>query len=159
MTENRLYPDRPFLAASVAVFRDGRVLLAKRTKAPSDALFSLPGGLVECGETLQEAALRELREEVGVHAEIVGFAGHVEVIEQDADARVRRHFVVSAFAALWREGEPVIGPEAGEVLFVRPDEIRQLQTTPGLLGIVSRAAELVGGWAAGSEPPDGQASR
>ncbi len=159
MTENRLYPDRPFLAASVAVFRDGRVLLATRTKAPSDTLFSLPGGLVECGETLQDAALRELREEVGVEAEIVGFAGHVEVIEHDADARVRRHFVVSAFAALWLAGEPVIGPEAGEIIFVRPDEISGLQTTPGLLGIVSRAAELVGARAVTPETPRGQAAR
>ena len=142
VSESRLYPSRPFLAASVAVFRDGRVLLAMRTKPPSPALFSLPGGLVENGETLEEAALRELREEVGVEADIVGFAGHVEVIERDDEARVRSHFVVNAFAAHWRAGEPMPGPEAGQVLFASPRDIPEMRTTPGLLGIVQRAAEL-----------------
>jgi 8-oxo-dGTP diphosphatase len=80
---SRLYPERPILAASVAVFRDGRVLLAARTAPPYDQVFSLPGGLVEPGESLEQAALRELTEETGVTAGIVGFAGHVEIIERD----------------------------------------------------------------------------
>ncbi|MFO1148750.1 MAG: NUDIX hydrolase [Alsobacter sp.] len=143
--ESRAYPSRPFIAASVAVFRDGKVLLAARTKPPSPALFSLPGGLVEVGETLEQAALRELMEEVGVDAEILGFAGHVEVIERDADARVRSHFVVNAFAARWLAGEPVVGPEAAEVRFVAPFEAGALATTPGLLRILDRAASIVGG--------------
>jgi ADP-ribose pyrophosphatase YjhB (NUDIX family) len=142
---SRLYPVRPYLAASVAVFRDGQVLLATRTKPPLPALFSLPGGLVETGETLEEAALRELREEVGVEADIVGFAGHVEVIERDDGQRVRSHFVVNAFAAVWRAGEPAAGPEAGEVCFVHPTRLDELRTTPGLAGIVAKAAELVVG--------------
>jgi 8-oxo-dGTP diphosphatase len=141
--ESRLYPTRPFLAASVAVFRDGRVLLATRTKPPSPALFSLPGGLVEPGETLEQAALRELREEVGVEAEIVGFAGHVEVIERDRDQRIRSHFVVNAFAARWTAGEATAGPEAGEVVYIAPGEVSLLATTPGLAGIVARAARLL----------------
>ena len=73
MTDARLYPPRPILAASVAVFRHGKVLLASRTAPPAQNLFSLPGGLVEVGEGLAEAALRELMEEVGVTARIVGF--------------------------------------------------------------------------------------
>lgn len=145
MSESRLYPSRPFLAASVALFRDGLVLLATRTKPPSPALFSLPGGLVEPGETLQEAALRELHEEVGVTAEILGFAGHVEVIERDDEERVRSHFVVSAFAARWLAGEPRTGPEAGEIRFVAPDEVGGLATTPGLAAIVDRAAAILAG--------------
>src|SRR5690606_7784570 len=70
MPEDRRYPARPFLAASVATFRDGRVLIATRARPPMEACWSLPGGLVEPGESLREAALRELREEVGVEAEI-----------------------------------------------------------------------------------------
>src|SRR5690349_20363447 len=108
--DDRLYPARPIMAASVAVFREGLVLLATRTKPPAADVWSLPGGLVEPGETLREAALRELAEEVGVTAEILGFAGHVEVIERDPEGRVRTHFVVNAFAGRWLAGEPTPGP-------------------------------------------------
>ncbi|MHB2169645.1 NUDIX hydrolase [Alsobacter sp. R-9] len=141
--DGRLYPPRPILAASVAVFRDGRVLVASRTKPPADAMFSLPGGVVEIGETLSQAALRELDEEVGVQAEIVGFAGHVEVIERDEAGHVRRHFVVNAFAGRWLAGEPRTGPEAGAVLFIPPAELGRLKTTPGLSGIIERARRVI----------------
>jgi ADP-ribose pyrophosphatase YjhB (NUDIX family) len=139
---NRLYPDRPFLAASVAVFREGYVLLASRTKPPADLLFSLPGGLVEPGETLAEAALRELAEEVGVEASIVGFNDHVEIIERDDVDRVRHHFVVASFVARWVAGEPTTGPEAGHVLWVLPEALGALATTPGLARIVANAKRL-----------------
>ena len=138
--DTRLYPPRPILAASVAVFSDdGRVLVASRTKPPGPDVFSLPGGVVEIGETLEEAALRELDEEVGVRARILGFAGHVEVIERDDAGAVRRHFVVSAFCGTWVDGEPTTGPESAEVRFIDPGEIGTLKTTPGLAGIVARA--------------------
>jgi ADP-ribose pyrophosphatase YjhB (NUDIX family) len=145
VSDGRSYPSRPILAASVAVFRDGKVLLAARTKPPGPALFSLPGGLVEVGETLQEAALRELDEEVAVRAEIVGFAGHVEVIQRDSSGAVERHFVVNAFAARWISGEPQTGPEAQAVLFADPEQLGSLNTTPGLGPIVRRARDLVEG--------------
>lgn len=141
MSADRLYPARPILAASVAVLRAGRVLLAGRGRPPLEGLYSLPGGLVEPGETLVEAALRELREEVGVEAEILGFVAPVEIIERDGRG-VRRHFVVCAHAARWLSGEPQTGPEAIDVRWVREDEIAALPTTPGLAGILRRAFEL-----------------
>ena len=57
---DRLYPARPIIAASIAVFRDGKVLLAARKETAANPVYSLPGGLVEIGETLRQAALREL---------------------------------------------------------------------------------------------------
>lgn len=72
-------------------------------------------------------------------ARILGFAGHVEVIERDEAGAVRRHFVVNAFCGTWIDGEPSTGPEAAEVRFVTLDELAGLRTTPGLAGIVSRA--------------------
>lgn len=117
---DRLYPARPVLAASVAVFRDGRVLLAQRGRAPLVGLWSLPGGGVELGETLEDAALRELREEVGVEAEIIGFNRHVEAIERDGEGRVRAHFVIASFVARWVAGEPRTGDEAAAVAWVDP---------------------------------------
>ena len=77
---DRLFPARPILAVSAAVFRDGRVLIVRRARAPLIGHFSLPGGVVEIGETLAEAVARELMEEVGVSAEIIGFNRHLDAI-------------------------------------------------------------------------------
>lgn len=140
---DRLYPAHPLVAASVAVIRDGRVLIAARARPPMDLLYSLPGGLVEAGETLAEAALRELEEEVGIAADIVGFVDHVEIVERDDDGRVRHHFLVCAHAARWRAGEPRVGLEARDVRWVREDEIAQFNTTPGLAGVLRKAFALV----------------
>ena len=142
MTAERLYPTRPFLAASVAVFREGRVLVAARANPPLDALYSLPGGLVEPGETLGQAALRELYEEVGVEAALIGFVAPVEYIERDDGGRVRRHFVICAHAARWAAGDPQPGREALDVRWVNEDEVAQLPTTPGLAGILRQAFAL-----------------
>jgi 8-oxo-dGTP diphosphatase len=137
--EERLFPTRPFLAASVAVLRGHRVLVAARGRGAMAGRYSLPGGLVEPGETLAEAALRELREEVGVKAEIIGFLDHAEVIERDEDARVRHHFVVCAHAARWLGGEPQASAEAPDVRWVAEGELARLPTTPGLDRILRKA--------------------
>lgn len=144
LADDRLYPARPILAASVAVLRDGRVLLARRAKPPGAGRFSLPGGLVEPGETLAEAALRELVEETGVTARIVDFNRHVEVIERDDAGAVRRHFVVASFVGLWLSGEGVVGPEASEIVWAAPDEVAALPVTDQL------AAVLEGAWPLGA---------
>ncbi len=131
---------RPVLAASAAVFRDGRLLIARRTRPPQ--LWSLPGGAVEAGETLIETAARELREETGVEAEFLGYAGHREVILRDPAGAVTAHYVVLAFAARWRAGEARPGPEALEVRWVEPDALGAYETTEGLAGIVTAARRL-----------------
>ena len=139
---DRLFPSRPFLAASVAVLRDRRVLVAARGRGAMAGCYSLPGGLVEPGETLAEAALRELREEVGVEAAMIGFVDHAEVIERDAEARVRHHFVVCAHAARWVAGEPQGGAEAVDVRWVTVGDLASLPTTPGLADILHKAFAL-----------------
>jgi ADP-ribose pyrophosphatase YjhB (NUDIX family) len=101
--------------------------------------YSLPGGLVEAGETLAEAALRELREEVGVEAEMIGFVDHAEVIERDDEARVKHHFVICAHVARWLAGEPQVSDEALDVRWVSADELAGLPTTPGLAGVLQKA--------------------
>ena len=137
--DDRTYPARPILAASVAVLREGRVLLARRARPPGADRFSLPGGLVEPGETLIEAALRELAEETGVCARILAFNRHVEVLERDAAGAVRRHFVVASFVAAWLSGEGVVGPEASEILWASRDEIAALPVTDQLLPVLDGA--------------------
>ena len=139
---DRLYPPRPILCVSVALFRDGRALVARRGRAPFAGMFSLPGGVVEIGESLEEAALRELREEVGVEAAIVGFNGFLQPVEW-VEGRVRSHYCIASFIALWRAGEPVDGPEAVECRWIAPAEADGLPTTPGLPALLRKAEALL----------------
>src|SRR5215467_13348216 len=104
----RSYPERPYLAVSAAIVRDGKILVVRRARAPAHGLFSLPGGVVEVGETLAQAVTREVREETGLVIEPVALAGFREAIVRDAQNRVERHFIILCFAAHWRAGKPVL---------------------------------------------------
>ncbi len=139
--ENRLYPARPILAASVAVFREGRVLVGRRARAPMAGRFSLPGGVLEVGETLIEAARRELFEEVAVEAEIIGFNRHVEAIVREA-GRVRTHFVIASFVGRWTRGEATVSDEVDAVAWIDPCAVANLPTTPELAAILESAARI-----------------
>jgi 8-oxo-dGTP diphosphatase len=141
----RHFPAYPALAVSIAVFRQGEVLLASRTSAPYADLFTLPGGLVEIGETLESAALRELREETGVLARLVGFNLPVQHIVRDFSGRVERHYVILSFAALWLDGEGRAGAEAGEIVWRAPENLSGLLLTPGLPHIIAEAKRIVDG--------------
>ncbi len=139
----RLYPARPVLAASLAVFREGRVLLAQRAAPPSAGLFTLPGGVVEAGETLADAALREMREEVAVEARIIAFNRHVEVIERDQAGAVARHYVIASFVGTWLAGDGTIGPEAGAVLWATRADLDRLAITDHLIPLLEAAWTMV----------------
>jgi 8-oxo-dGTP diphosphatase len=143
MKPSRDYPSRPILCASAAVFRDGRVLLGSRRNPPYDQVFSLPGGLVETGETLEEAALREVEEETGVRGEIVCFNGWREVIHRDDEGRVQRHYVIASFVARWVSGEGEPGEELGRVMWADEDEVRALPLTNGLSELLLRARGIL----------------
>ncbi len=143
MSESRDYPSRPILCASAAVFREGRVLLGARRLPPYDTIFSLPGGLVETGETLAQAAVREVEEETGVKAEIVAFNGWREVIASDDEGRVKRHYVIASFAACWISGEGVAGDELGQVLWADLEQAHAMSLTQGLPDLLVSASALV----------------
>ncbi len=141
MNHGHVHRERPYLAVSAAILRDGRVLLVRRARAPAAGLFTLPGGRVESGETLTAAVAREAREETGLTIEPFAPAGHCEVILRDAADRVERHYVILAFAARWIAGEPVLNEELAEARWVRPDELAAQPVTEGLAGIVTTAFE------------------
>lgn len=143
MKISRDYPERPILCASAAVFRGGLVLLGSRRHPPYDQVFSLPGGLVETGETLEEAALREVEEETGVRSEIVTFNGWREVIRRDADSRVHRHYVIASFVARWVSGEGEAGEELGRVMWADEAQTRALPLTDGLDEFLQRARSIL----------------
>jgi 8-oxo-dGTP diphosphatase len=140
--KHREAPRQPVLAASIAVFREGKVLLAKRGKAPALGLWSLPGGRIEPGERMADAVLRELAEEVGLSAEIIGFVDHVEHIEHAGDGSLSAHAVICAFAGRWIAGEAHVSDEATAILWVDPLAPGDLPMTRGLPAILARAAGI-----------------
>lgn len=148
----RLFPTRPFVGASIAVLREGRVLLAARANEPLRGVWTLPGGLVEPGETLAAAALRELREEVGVEATVLGSLTPTEIILHETDGRLRHHYVVHPHAALWSGGEPAPGPEALAVRWATLPEVAGLETTPGLVATLAEAFARAGMGGAAADP-------
>ncbi len=144
MADPRAFPDRPFLAVSAAVVHDGKVLIVRRARPPSKDIYTLPGGVVEAGETLEEAVVREVREETALTIRPVGLAGHREVIKQDGAGRTERHFVILCFAARLVSGTPALSDEIAEIRWCRLDELAGLRTTDGLAGIVEAAFTVIG---------------
>ena len=134
---------RPQACVSICVVRDGRALLAQRSRQPLRGLWSLPGGRIEWGETLHQAALRELAEEAGVEAEIRMLLDSVDVIRRDTAGRVLHHYVLTTFGAVWRAGEPRAGSDAAAVRWVDSAGLDELPMTPGTDEIIRRAIALL----------------
>jgi 8-oxo-dGTP diphosphatase len=139
----RTYPQRPILAVSAAIVRDGKLLVVRRARNPALNLYTLPGGAVETGETLVEAVAREVHEETALAIEPVALAGHREVVVRDAQGRVERHFVILCYAARWLAGEPVLNEELDDARWLAPAELSGLRTTEGLGEIVAAAVEIL----------------
>ena len=133
----------PKLGASIAVFRDGQVLIVERAKPPLAGVWSLPGGHVEPGEAAGDAALRELLEETGVAAELLDVAGTREVIRRADDGRIEAHYVILAHAGIWQSGEPVARSDVSAARFVDPADLTHYRMTEGATGIILRAAAIV----------------
>ena len=138
---DRLFPARPILAVSAAVFRGGRALIIRRARAPLLGHFNLPGGGVEVGETLVAALARELMEEVGIEAEIIAFNRHVEAIFPEG-SRIRTHFVIASFVARWITGEPSLGDEVDAVDWIDPVADLPSPTSPELGEVLTSAARI-----------------
>lgn len=141
--QTRTYPTRPYLAVSAAVFRDRRVLIVRRAQPPGRGLYTLPGGAVEVGETLEQATIREVREETGLDIEPLALAGYRQMIARDAAGQVERHFVILPFAARWLAGEVALNEELAEARWLLPAELSELETTDGLAEIVTAAWQRI----------------
>jgi len=138
----RTYPARPYLAVSAAIFREGRVLIVRRARPPANGLYTLPGGGVELGETLEEAVVREVREETGLTIVPIALAGYRQAIARDDAGRVERHFVILPFAARWVSGEIALNEELAEAHWLSLAELPGLTATEGLAQIVAAAERI-----------------
>lgn len=139
MSEPAPIPARsPVPAVGVVCLRDSEVLLIRRGKPPLTGAWSLPGGRIEWGERATDAALRELREETGVAAELLGL---VEV----ADGLFgERHYVLVDYAARWIGGDPVAGDDAADAAFHRLDDLPALGLWDETIRVIRMAVERFG---------------
>ena len=135
---DREYPARPILAVGTIVVRDGYVLLARRGKAPALGRWSVPGGAVDVGESLEDAARREIREECGIEVELTDTMEVIQRITRDDARRVHFHYVIVDYVARWLSGEPKPSEEASEVRWVRPEELDALDMTAGTADVIRR---------------------
>lgn len=145
MDSDRLYPHRPIVGIGVVVFRGDEVLLIKRGKPPVSDRWSIPGGAQEIGETVREAALREVAEETGIEIEIVGLIDVVDGITRDAEGRAKYHYTLVDFAALWVSGEARAASDAAAARWVHRDAVAGLALWDETRRIVARAAEMIDG--------------
>lgn len=124
---------RPLVGAGAIVWRGEAVLLIQRGKAPRLGQWSIPGGRVEWGETVREAALRELMEETGCTAEIVALCDVVDSILEGG------HIVLVDFTARWTGGEPRAGDDAADARFVPYAEIGALGMWEETVRVIQRS--------------------
>ena len=130
---------RPVPGVGVVCLRGAEVLLIRRGKPPMRGAWSLPGGRVEWGERLEAAALRELVEETGVEAELLGL---VDVV--DGLFGPDTHYVLIDYAARWRSGEPRAGDDAAEAAFHPLTRLADLGLWAETVRVIQLAASLYG---------------
>jgi ADP-ribose pyrophosphatase YjhB (NUDIX family) len=123
----REYPESPLVGVGAVIVDDGRALLIRRGQPPLLGEWSLPGGVLECGETLREAAIREAEEETGLVVEVAEMLGVYERVIRSEDARVRYHYVLIDFLCRPVGGNLKAGSDAAEVGWFRREELPALK--------------------------------
>ena len=122
----REYPEYPIIGVGGVIFRGQAVLLVKRNQEPGLGQWSLPGGAVELGETLNEALVREIYEEVSIKIEIGGLVRLLDRVVQDKKRRVRFHYVIADYWGWKVSGQPHAASDISDARFVTLKEARKL---------------------------------
>lgn len=121
--EPRSYPTRPFVGVGVVVFRGNDVLLVKRGKAPKAGQWSLPGGAQHLGESVMDAAQREVREETGLDITLTGLVDVVDYVDRDDDGAVRHHYTLVDWMGEAGDGNAAPADDVTDIAWVRPDAL------------------------------------
>jgi mutator protein MutT len=135
----RDYPDRPLLGVGAIIVRDEHILLVRRANPPLQGQWSIPGGLVETGETIKEAITREVHEETGLEVEPLRLVEVFERILRDDDSRVRYHYVLIDYLCQVVAGEARAGSDVSAVRWTSCDELESLAVAPETCDVIRKA--------------------
>ena len=141
-TRGREYPNRPWVGVGVVVWRGDTVLLVRRAKPPRLGEWSIPGGAQSLGETIFEAAIREVREEAGIEIKPTAIVTVVDSVLRDAAQRTQFHYTLVEISAEWISGEPVAADDVDAVRWATPEEAATLVKWDETLRIIAEAQRL-----------------
>ena len=137
----RHYPDQPLVGVGAVLFRDSEVLLVRRGQEPAMNSWSLPGGLVELGETLTAAIHRELAEETGLTVTLLGISAVLERVFPDPDGRIAYHYVLVDYLCDYLDGELTPGSDITAARFVPLSELPGFDLPQFTVDVIQRAWE------------------
>jgi mutator protein MutT len=135
----RIYPDRPVLGVGAVIFDGDRVLLVKRGQEPFKGRWSLPGGVVELGETLADAVAREVVEETGHEVHVGPVVDVVQIVHRDPDGRIQYHFVVVDYMCRATSQSPRCGSDADEARWVELASLETFELTEKAAAVIYKA--------------------
>lgn len=136
---NRRYPDRPFLGVGALILRRDRVLLVERGREPLKGYWSLPGGVVEAGERLEDGIRREVREETGLEIEPLGIFEVFERINRDVGGRTEYHYVLVDYLCRVTGGKLEPADDVSRAEWVRRSDLANYRITEGTLAVIEQA--------------------
>jgi ADP-ribose pyrophosphatase YjhB (NUDIX family) len=142
VSDRRTYPDRPYVGVGAVIVDNGLVLLVKRKYEPLAGQWSIPGGAVEVGETLEASIAREMREETGLDIEVGPVIEVFDRITRDDEGRVRYHFVLVDYLCWPIGGTLEAGSDVADAAFVAPADLGAYSLTAKATAVIGRALEL-----------------
>ena len=125
----RLYPKQPVIGVGAVVICDGKILLEKRKNEPGKGKWSIPGGLVELGESVEQTVIREVREETGLEVEKPKHIDVVDNVVRDNNSEIKYHFVIIDYFVKLKGGTMKATSDAEELRWVTFDEVEQYDLT------------------------------
>lgn len=125
----RLYPKQAFVGVGVVIVCNGRILLEKRKNEPGKDKWSIPGGLVELGERVEQTVIREVKEETGLEVEKPEHIDVVSNLEMDEKGRIKYHFVIIDYFVKLKGGKLKASSDAAELRWVEFDEVEKYDLT------------------------------
>ena len=137
------YPAGPRVGVGAMVIHEGKILLVKRGVEPGKGLWAIPGGTLHLGETLRQCAAREILEETGITVAVGECIYVFDLIERDEAGKIKFHFVVVDFAALYVSGEPVGADDADEARWLAPEELCDLPVSQNTLQALHATGFLI----------------